>query len=52
MTLTKSSVCKFGEKAKDFKSTLHVQYKNLSLNDVKGKNGTLSNVYLQSLPLC
>jgi len=40
MTLTKSPVCKFGEKAKDFK-LLSTSNKNLSLNDVKGKNGTL-----------
>ena len=40
MALTKTPVCNFGEKAKDFnlKST---ENKLLSLNDVKGENGTL-----------
>ena len=40
MALTKTPVCNFGEKAKDFnlKST---DNKQISLNDVKGKNGTL-----------
>jgi len=40
MTLTKTPICNFGEKAKDFnlKST---DNKQMSLNDVKGKNGTL-----------
>ena len=51
MALTKTPVCNFGEKAKDFnlKST---ENKLLSLNDVKGENGTLVMFYLQSLPLC
>ena len=40
MVLTKTPICNFGEKAKDFnlKST---ENKQTSLNDVKGKNGTL-----------
>ena len=40
MALTKTPICNFGEKAKDFnlKST---ENKQISLNDVKGKNGTL-----------
>jgi len=40
MVLTKTPICNFGEKAKDFnlKST---ENKQISLNDVKGKNGTL-----------
>jgi len=40
MTLTKTPICNFGEKAKDFnlKST---NSKQISLNDIKGKNGTL-----------
>ena len=40
MTLTKTPVCNFGEKAKDFdlKST---ENKQVSLKDVKGENGTL-----------
>jgi len=40
MVLTKTPICNFGEKAKDFnlKSTENEQ---ISLNDVKGKNGTL-----------
>ena len=40
MSLTKTPICNFGEKAKDFnlKST---ENKQISLNDVKGKNGTL-----------
>ena len=40
MALTKTPICNFGEKAKDFnlKST---ENKKISLNDVVGKNGTL-----------
>ena len=40
MALTKTPICKFGEKAKDFnlKST---ENKHISLKDVKGENGTL-----------
>ena len=40
MTLTKTPICNFGEQAKNFnlKST---ENKQISLNDVKGKNGTL-----------
>ncbi len=40
MVLTKTPICNFGEKAKDFnlKST---ENKKISLNDVVGKNGTL-----------
>ena len=40
MVLTKTPICNFGEKAKDFnlKST---ENKQVSLSDVKGKNGTL-----------
>ena len=40
MSLTKTPICNFGEKAKDFnlKST---NSKQISLNDIKGKNGTL-----------
>ena len=40
MVLTKTPVCNFGEKAKDFnlKST---ENKQISLEDIKGKNGTL-----------
>ena len=40
MALTKTPICNFGEKAKDFnlKST---ENKQISLKDVRGKNGTL-----------
>ena len=40
MVLTKTPICNFGEKAKDFnlKST---ENKQISLNNVRGKNGTL-----------
>ena len=40
MTLTKTPICNFGEKAKNF-NLLSTKNKNVSLNDVKGKNGTL-----------
>ena len=40
MTLTKTPICNFGEKAKDF-NLLSTENKKISLNDVKGKNGTL-----------
>ena len=40
MALTKTPICNFGEKAKDFylKST---ENKQIALKDIKGKNGTL-----------
>ena len=40
MTLTKTPICDFGKKAENFqlKST---DNKIISLNDIKGKNGTL-----------
>ena len=40
MTLTKTPICNFGEKAKDFK-LLSTENKKISLNDIKGPNGTL-----------
>ena len=40
MVLTKTPICNFGEKAKDF-NLLSTENKKISLNDVKGDNGTL-----------
>ena len=40
MTLTKTPICNFGEKAKDF-NLLTTENKKVSLNDVKGEKGTL-----------
>ena len=40
MTLTKTPICNFGEKAKDFKLR-GIDQKIYSLNDFKGENGTL-----------
>lgn len=40
MTLTKTPICNFGEKAKNF-DLISTDNKKISLNDVKGKNGTL-----------
>ena len=40
MVLTKTPICNFGEKARNF-NLLSTENKKLSLNDVKGKNGTL-----------
>jgi len=40
MTLTKTPICNFGEKAKDF-SLKSIDNKQLSLKDISGKNGTL-----------
>ena len=40
MVLTKTPICNFGEKAKDF-NLKSVENKQVSLNDAKGKNGTL-----------
>ena len=40
MTLTKTPICNFGEKAKNFK-LLSTENTKVSLDDVKGKNGTL-----------
>ena len=40
MTLTETPICNFGEKAKSF--DLHsTENKKISLNDIKGENGTL-----------
>ena len=40
MTLTKTPICNFGEKAKNF-YLISTDNKKISLDDVKGKNGTL-----------
>ena len=40
MALTKTPICNFGEKAKNF-NLLSTENKKLSLNNVKGENGTL-----------
>jgi len=40
MVLTKTPICNFGEKAKDF-NLRSTENKQISLNDAKGKNGTL-----------
>ena len=40
MTLTKTPICNFGEKAKDF-NLLSTEKKKISLGMVKGDNGTL-----------
>ena len=40
MTLTKTPICNFGEKAKDF-NLLSTERKKISLDMVKGDNGTL-----------
>lgn len=40
MTLTKTPICNFGEKAKNF-SLLSTENKKISLNKTKGENGTL-----------
>ena len=40
MTLTKTPICNFGEKAKDF-NLLSTENKKISINEVKGENGTL-----------
>ena len=40
MVLTKTPICNFGEKAKDF-NLRSIENKQISLNDITGKNGTL-----------
>ena len=40
MTLTKTPICNFGEKAKDF-HLLSTENKKVSLDDIRGENGTL-----------
>ena len=40
MTLTKTPICNFDEKAKDF-NLLSIENKKVSLDDIKGENGTL-----------
>ena len=40
MALTETPICNFGEKAKDF-NLLSTENEKISLNDIRGKNGTL-----------
>ena len=40
MALTKTPICNFGEKAKDF-NLQSTENKKVSLKDISGKNGTL-----------
>ena len=40
MTLTETPICNFGEKAKNF-NLLSTENRKVSLNDIKGENGTL-----------
>ena len=40
MTLTETPICNFGEKAKNF-NLLSTENEKVSLNDIKGENGTL-----------
>ena len=40
MTLTETPICNFGEKAKDF-NLLSTENKKVSLDNIRGKNGTL-----------
>ena len=40
MSLTKTTICNFGEEAKDFK-LVSTENKKVSLDDIKGKNGIL-----------
>ena len=40
MTLTKTPICNFGEKAQDF-NLLSTENKKISLDEIKGENGTL-----------
>ena len=40
MTLTKTPICNFGEKAKNF-NLLSTENKKISLDEIKGENGTL-----------
>jgi len=40
MSLTKTPICNFGEKAKNF-NLISIKKGKLCLNDIKGKNGTL-----------
>jgi len=40
MTITETTICNFGEKAKKFNLRSN-EKKKISLNDIKGKNGTL-----------
>ena len=40
MTLTETPICNFGEKAKDF-NLLSIENKKVSLDDIRGENGTL-----------
>ena len=45
MAFTKTPICNFGEKAKEF-SLKSTENKKISLKDVKGENGYFNNVYL------
>ena len=45
MTLTKTPICNFGEKAKDF-NLLSTENKKISLNEVQGRKWHFNYVYL------
>jgi len=49
MTLTKTPICNFGEKAKDF-NLLSTENKKLSLDDIKGERGTLILFFCNHCP--
>ena len=51
MVRTETPICDFNQAAIDFKLK-GVDGNYYSLDSLKGKNGLLDNVYLQSLPLC
>ena len=40
MALTKTPICNFGEKAKNF-NLISTENKNITLDNIRGKNGTL-----------
>ena len=50
MALTKTPICDFGKKAENFKLQ-SINGKSVSLEDIKGKNGTLITVSYTHLTL-
>ena len=50
MALTKTPICDFGKKAENFELK-SINKKLISLNEIKGKNGTLIMLYVIIAPM-
>ena len=52
MARTPSNMVSLGTTAPDFSLFDVVSEESKNLNELKGKNGSVDNVYLQPLPIC